>query len=66
VTLAEVAVGGSDSEIESFAAVGGLAIDTVDLFRLWRDVKNGDLTQADAQALLVGATGRLTHQPAKG
>jgi hypothetical protein len=58
-------LGGSDNEIDSFAAVGGLAIDTVDLFRLWRDVKSGDLPQADAQALLVGATGRLSYQAAE-
>lgn len=56
-------LGGSDAEVESFGAIGGLAIDTVDLFRLWRDVKKSDLGQADAQGLLVGATGRLVYKP---
>jgi hypothetical protein len=56
-------LGGSDSEVESFGSIGGLAIDTVDLFRLWRDVTRGDLSQTDAQGLLVGATGRLAYEP---
>lgn len=56
-------LGGSDNEVESFGSIGGLAIDTVDLFKLWRDVKKGDLSQADAQGLLVGATGRLVYKP---
>jgi hypothetical protein len=54
-------LGGSDKEVESFGAIGGLAIDTVDLFRLWRDVVKGGLTQAEAQALLAGSTGRLVY-----
>lgn len=55
-------LGGSDSEVESFGAIGGLAIDTVDLFRLWRDVSKGDLTQTEARGLLVGVTGRFAYE----
>lgn len=51
----------SDADIEVFADADGLAIDTVDLYRLWRDVQQGKLTAETARQVLVNATGRLSH-----
>ena len=53
---------GSDRDLDSFGSVGGLAIDTVDLFRLWRDVARSRLAPETARALLVGATGRFAYE----
>jgi hypothetical protein len=49
---------GSERELAAFADGGGLAIDTRDLYRLWRMVQVAELSAKDARATLVGATGR--------
>ena len=54
---------GSEAELRAFAGAGGLAIDTRDLYRLWRAVAHGNLPAADARALLVSATGRFAWEP---
>ena len=56
---------GSDRDVDSFGAVGGLGIDTVDLFKLWRDVVRGRIAPEDARALFVGVTGRFTYESVK-
>lgn len=64
-TARKTVLEGSDRDVDSFAAVGGLAIDTVDLFKLWRDVVRGHIAPEDARALLVGVTGRFTYESVK-
>jgi hypothetical protein len=49
----------NQAELETFASEDGLAIDTRDLFRLWRAVSSGALSAHHAAALLVGKTGRF-------
>jgi hypothetical protein len=53
------ALSGHDAEVETFAESGGLVIDSVSLFRLWRSVWVGERTSAEARGLLRTATGRL-------
>jgi hypothetical protein len=52
---------GSDDDLGGFGAADGLAIDTVDLFRLWCDVTIGQLSASDARDLLIGARGRFAY-----
>jgi hypothetical protein len=52
---------GSDGELRSFASAGGLAIDTRDLFCLWRAVRLGNLSADEARAKFVGFTGRFLY-----
>jgi hypothetical protein len=49
----------NEAELETFAADGGLAIDTADLFQLWMAVREGSVTATQARAALVRATGRF-------
>jgi hypothetical protein len=53
----------NEAELETFATDGGLAIDTTDLFHMWRAVQDGSMPTAQARAALVAATGRLVFQP---
>lgn len=64
-TARKTVLEGSDRDVDSFGAVGGLAIDTVDLFRLWRDVVRDRIAPEDARALLVGVSGRFAYQSVK-
>jgi len=50
----------NEAELETFAADGGVAIDTTDLFQMWRAVQDGSMTTAQARTALVLATGRFT------
>ena len=54
---------GSDGELRSFASVGGLAIDTRDLFLLWRAVRHGNVPADEARTKIVGTTGRFLYVP---
>lgn len=52
---------GNEFDIETLALDDGLAIDTVDLYRLWHNVKRGRVTPEAARAKLVGSKGRFSH-----
>lgn len=56
----------NEAELETFAANGGLAIDTADLFQLWMAVRGGSVTATQARAALVRATGRFVFSQALG
>lgn len=51
----------SDGDVDAFAASDGLSIDTVDLYRLWRDVRQGRVAARDARQLITSSSGRLSH-----
>jgi len=49
----------NEPELEAFAEDGGLAIDTANLFRLWMDVRSGQLKVEEARSKLMQAGGRF-------
>jgi hypothetical protein len=51
----------SNADIEVFADSDGLAIGTVDLYRLWRDVQQGKLTAEVARQYLTHSRGRFAY-----
>jgi len=53
------ALKGQDEDVAAFAAVGGLVIDTVTLFRMLCAVKEDVITTQAARELLRGSRGRL-------
>ncbi len=53
----------SPGDLDAFGSVGGLAIDSADLFRLWTDVVRGEVKPEDARRLLLTSTGRLVLPP---
>jgi hypothetical protein len=52
---------GSDFDLATLADNDGLAIDSVDLYRLWLDSRMGRIGLEEARAELVAATGRFVH-----
>jgi hypothetical protein len=56
----------NETELETFAADGGLVIDTADLFQMWRAVQDGSMTAAEARATLIKATGRFVFMDRHG
>ena len=50
-----------DTDIAVFAEADGLAISTVDLYRLWRDVQQAKLTDEAARRLLTHSLGRFAY-----
>lgn len=50
---------GADADVEVFAELGGLAIDTRDLFALARQVEGGELVPAEARRRLRTSNGRF-------
>jgi hypothetical protein len=55
-----VALASHRAEVQTFAEEGGLIIDTVDLFKLWKAVDLGNVDQASARASLRTATGNFS------
>ncbi|WP_146075314.1 hypothetical protein [Streptomyces sp. Ru71] len=53
------ALHGKDEDVNAFGAANGLLLDTVQLFRLLRMVRDGSLTEKAARELLRSASGRL-------
>ncbi len=49
-------------ELAHFASIGGLVIDSLDLFRLWRAAKLGELRTDAARELLRTSTGVLSFE----
>jgi hypothetical protein len=55
----------AESEMATFAENDGLAIDTVDLYRLWRDVRRNKIEAEEARSQLIEGRGRFSHDWAK-
>jgi hypothetical protein len=51
----------SSEWLEQFDLMGGLVIDTRDLFRLWVAVKGGEVAAEEARTRLQAATGRFAY-----
>jgi len=51
---------GNEADVRNFADVGGLVLDTVELFHLLDAVRSGFLTADDARRTLRGTTGRFS------
>ena len=51
---------GKDEDVRTFAADGGLVVDTVVLFRVLDLVRSGQITSADARAQMRASSGVLT------
>lgn len=54
------ALHGKDEDLRAFGAANGLVVDTVDLFKLLRAVREGNLTPTEARTLLRASRGRFT------
>ena len=50
---------GSDEDVDAFAKQSGLAISTVELFRICRGAELGETSANEARQLLVTSAGRL-------